>query len=100
MQYTPPEVENTTIIPDVLGFLVTICDNMNNNFTQFLNNSGARTYSFNSTSPEFQNASLEGSIRFITVTVKTVIGDFSNISNSFSGMMNCSTGLMKTIIAS
>ncbi len=89
MQYSPPEVENTTIIPGVLGFLVTICDNMNNNFTQSLNNSGARTYSFNSTSPEFQNAGLEGSIRFINVTVETEVGNFSNTSNQFSGMINC-----------
>ncbi len=86
MQYTPPEVENTTIIPGVLGFLVTIYDEMNNNYSQSLNNSGARTYSFNSTSPEFQNAGLEGSIRFINVTVETEVGTFSNVSDLFSGM--------------
>ncbi len=88
MQYTPPEVENTTIIPGVLGFLVTICDDASNNYSQYLNNSGVRAYSFNSTSPEFRNASLEGSSRFITVTVETVVMNFSNVSDPFSGTIN------------
>lgn len=88
MQYTPPEVENTTIIPGVLGFLVTIYDDVsNNNYSQYLNNSGVRAHSFNSKSPEFQNASLEGSIRLINVTVETDVGNFSNGSDPFSGMI-------------
>ncbi len=78
MQYSPPEVENTTIIPGVLGFLVTIYDGVSNNYSQYLNNSGARAYSFNSTSPEFRNASLNGSSRFITVTIETEVGNFTN----------------------
>ncbi len=92
MQYTPPEVD-MVVIPGVLGFVVTIYDEDNNNYSTHLISSGARSYTFNSTSEEFQAAGLVGYVRSVNVTVETEVGPFSNALSLFSGIKLCNCAI-------
>lgn len=77
MQYGPRILENAHIL-GVNGFMVTISDEFNNSYSQFIPDSEARSLNF--TSASFAVANLSGDLRIIEIEVETDVGNFSNNS--------------------
>ena len=88
MQYDPPNVDDNTIIPRVLGFNVIMMDPSNKEqYSVHLQGSENRSYIFNQTAI-IEAAGLMSDSRIVIVQVETLIGTFSSTPTTFSGVLS------------